>query len=442
MLSLLCGAVWAAPVQRDIALQVEPKEAVLVVGNSTFTPKNGVYRLPDSLIRGTPTAVLRMDGFGDQPVNLTAILRKEPIAPVNLKPNSLKGYYRLHPGLVIASASLLMGILGLTIWQLRRPSSGRQQESHSQIDYDPPAPTDPLIGNRLGAYSVQSKIGSGGMATVYKAARSDGHTVALKVIRPDQATAEYRQRFEREIQVCMQLSHPNVVQIKDWGQQDDLLYLVMEYVQGKTLDRCIPSDGLGLSEAFPIVSGVTEALAYAHSQGVVHRDLKPENVMICHDGFVKLLDFGLARNQHVHTVTLAGDAVGTPAYMAPEQVLRGPERSGLTDRTDQYALGVLIYEVLCGRRPFEWDDPIKLVAMHLTDEPPSILEFRSDLPSGVEAVLNKMLRKDPEARYGSIKEAGTAFLKAIKDKVPASSRSLAALDAIRSSQASGEISKP
>jgi serine/threonine-protein kinase len=180
------------------------------------------------------------------------------------------------------------------------------------------------------------------------------------------------------------------------------------------------------------IPGIVQGLAYAHSLGIVHRDIKPENVMVTKAGQVKLMDFGLARNQDVKTVTSFGFAMGTPEYMAPEQILRGPDRSGLTDKTDQYALGILFFVLLAGKHPFEWDDPVKLVMMHVKAETPGIRTLRPDVPEAVEAVLQRMMSKDPIHRFESIKDAGKAIYTAIQDSIPGCGAHLQALDAIAS----------
>lgn len=289
----------------------------------------------------------------------------------------------------------------------------------------PPAqdPADPLLGKTFSGYHIDKVLGYGGMAVVYQATpiKNPGqeNAVALKVIRPDQATVEFQERFKREIQVCMKLDHPNVVRILDWGHEEGVAFLVMDLVRGHALHQIIPSGGLPSGQARHILQQIVSGLAYAHSLGIVHRDLKPENVMVTHEGRALLLDFGLARDREVKTVTVAGSAVGTPEYMAPEQISSSPGRQTLNDRSDQYALGILTFEVLAGRRPFEWDDDpirlVKIISMQLSQAPPPLTQFRPDLPGAVEAVVNKMLSKDPADRYPGVWEAGQELFQALPD---------------------------
>lgn len=271
----------------------------------------------------------------------------------------------------------------------------------------------PLVGQTIGNYHVLEGLGSGGMASVYRAQAPGGELVALKVIRADQNSTEFQQRFEREIRVSMKLDHPCVVRTLDWGQHENLTFLVMELVDGIPLKKFIGPQGMDIAEAMGFLKGVVEGLSYAHSLGIVHRDVKPENVMIARGGHAKLMDFGLARDKDVKTVTKIGSAIGTAEYMAPEQILRGPERAGLTDKTDQYALGILVFEVLTGSRPFEWDDPAKLIRMHLTQAPPRISSRRADVPAAVDEVVARMLHKEAEERFVTIQEAGDALFAAV-----------------------------
>ncbi|MFN8607600.1 MAG: protein kinase [Vulcanimicrobiota bacterium] len=313
---------------------------------------------------------------------------------------------------IVASAS---GDGSIKVWKFENQTY-QGTEVTAQGPEETRAPSDeadyPLVGQVLGNYHIVEGLGSGGMASVYKAQTPEGEMVALKVIRSDHMNPEFQQRFEREIRVSMKLDHPCVVRTLDWGQHEGMSFLVMELVDGIPLKKFIGPQGMDTAEAMRLLKGVVEGLSYAHSLGIVHRDVKPENVMIARGGHAKLMDFGLARDKDVKTVTKIGSAIGTAEYMAPEQILRGPERAGLTDKTDQYALGILVFEVLTGSRPFEWDDPGKLIRMHLTQAPPTISSRRSDVPPAVDQVVARMLHKEAEERYASVSEAGEALFAA------------------------------
>lgn len=453
--ALLC-LLWTRAVgAQDLSLQltVDPPEAVLVVGGQKFTPHGGIYDVPRSLLKSPTTPILQAPGFAQ--LTLPALSLHDAAAyspgPQVLHPNTLAGYHRRYPwALPVFGLALLLGGAGIyarsrrTVEEYYEPVVSLVDEPApaAEVKEERPPQGDLLVGKKLGRYLIQERLGSGGMATVYRAVPAsdlEGQAVAIKVIRPDRVNEEQQVRFQREIKLSMQLNHPNVLSIIAWGQEEGMTFLVMELVEGLPLSRYIPAGGMSLEDGLPFIAGIMEGLAYAHSLGIVHRDVKPENIMISNEGRVKVMDFGLARSQDVRTLTMMGNAMGTPEYMAPEQIVRGPDRSGLTDKTDQYALGCVIFEILTGRRPFVWDndDPVRLITMHLTAAPPAITSLRPDLPIAVEEVINRMLAKEPEERYPSIKDAGGALYLATQQRVPgvvSSQKSLAAIEPARESQ--------
>lgn len=262
--------------------------------------------------------------------------------------------------------------------------------------------SDPLVGKSLGGYLVLERLGEGGMATVYKAVPLSTlnlkDTVAIKVMQSKMAQdPEFRQRFEREVRVSKGLNHPNVVRVEDWGEQDGLLFLVLEYVPGETLDRKIPRSGFGAVETLRYLEPVANALVYAHGLGIVHRDLKPENVMVTKSGTIKVMDFGLARTHEGTKVTKTGSALGTPAYMPPEQITGAAPRPA----TDQYAYGIMAYELLTGRRPFESQDIMTVLFMHMEKAPTPPRELKPEIPIALEKLVLRMLEKDANRRLPS-----------------------------------------
>lgn len=264
--------------------------------------------------------------------------------------------------------------------------------------------SDPLVGSILGdRYLIVDVLGQGGMATVYRAVPSESldqsEMVAIKVIQKQYAQdSEFQARFKREVLVSKGLNHPNIVRVEDWGEHSQMLYLVLEFVNGEPLDRQIPRRGWKLEEAMPTLASILSALSYAHEQGVIHRDIKPENIMVTKTGVPKIMDFGLARSQDLSKVTKTGSALGTPAYMPPEQITGARP----TPAADQYSLGVMFYEVLTARRPFEADDPMAVVFKQMSEEPPSPLEFKPELNPTVAEILMRMLEKNPAARFASL----------------------------------------
>ena len=270
-------------------------------------------------------------------------------------------------------------------------------------------------GTRLGLYEVLAPIGAGGMGEVYRARDSRlGREVAIKVLPPEMsAHPERLARFEREARTVAALNHPNIVTLHAIEQEGPLRFLVMELVDGSPLTESLVPGGMPLPRLLAIALPLAEALAAAHERGVVHRDLKPGNVMLTREGRIKVLDFGLAKTQpatlsdaltSLETVATplseAGLVLGTLPYMAPEQV-----RGGMTDaRTDLFSFGVLLYELLAGRRPFDGATRADLTTAILRDAPEPLQARRPDLPDGLERVVSRLLEKDPAQRYATAKE--------------------------------------
>jgi serine/threonine protein kinase len=268
-----------------------------------------------------------------------------------------------------------------------------------------------LSGNRLGPYHIIEKIGRGGMATVFKARNiATNQIVAIKVLVPQLALQEnFKERFKREAQVLQDLKHPNIVPILDYGESGGFTYIVMPLMEVGGLDDRLSDGPLQLDEGVRVVGQIASALQFAHDNGVIHRDVKPSNILIDEDGNAWLSDFGFAHVQEA-TVSLTGSAlIGTPAYMAPEQVLG----EGITRKTDQYALGVVLFQVCTGHLPFDSETPMAIALKHAADPLPRPRSVNPNLPDAVEWVLIKALSKDPDLRYGSINELFEAFRDAI-----------------------------
>lgn len=266
-------------------------------------------------------------------------------------------------------------------------------------------------GTTLGRYQILEPLGSGGMATVYKAYEpSLDRTVALKVIRAGFAEdPDFAARFRREAQAVAKLEHPNIVHVYAFEETDGRLYLAMQYLEGGTLkDRIAqlsPGERAPWPEAASIVSQVAEALSYAHEQGVVHRDMKPSNIMLTGSGRAVVTDFGIAKIVGTAALTQTGVGIGTPEYMAPEQ----GAGTKIDHRADIYALGVVAYELLTGRVPFTADTPFAVVAAHMRDPLPLPTTLNPAIPGGAERALLKALAKDPTQRFATAPEFAAAL---------------------------------
>ncbi len=266
-----------------------------------------------------------------------------------------------------------------------------------------------LIGQRLGQYQITALLGRGGMATVYRARQTSiDRDVAVKVIKPDLIESEeFKVRFNREAKVIAALSHPHILKVFDYGQHGDVVYLVMELLSGGSLADLLRGGArLEPAEVARLLDQIASALDYAHRRGIVHRDLKPQNVLLDEERNALLTDFGIAKLLSETTaLTQSGIAMGTPAYMSPEQ-WRGQSVDG---RADVYALGVMLYEMLAGRVPFMGDTPYSMMHMHIFEALPNIRTARPELPEAVQSVLSVSMAKDRELRFNTAGEMANAF---------------------------------
>lgn len=256
-------------------------------------------------------------------------------------------------------------------------------------------------GQQLGPYQITQQIGQGGMAAVYKAyhAAMDRY-VAIKVVIVQFADdPNFLQRFQQEARVIAKLEHPHILPVHDFGQVDGIPYMVMRFLDAGTLKERISSAPLTLTEIDRIFSQLTDALQYSHDHGVIHRDIKPSNVMLDKRGDIFLTDFGVAKIlEGTSQLTATGAITGTPAYMSPEQA----QGKRADPRSDIYSLGVVLYEMLTGKVPFEAETPMAVIFKHIQEPPPLLTMVRSDLPYTIEAVLLKALAKDPQDRFESM----------------------------------------
>lgn len=280
-----------------------------------------------------------------------------------------------------------------------------------------------LIGQSLGRYHILEQLGEGGMATVYKAYDTRLETdVAVKVIRTENlapsALERSLKRFEREAKALARLTHPNIVKVTDFGEDEDKPYLVMEYLPGGTLKQKLGKP-MPWNESISILLPIARALDFAHRQNMIHRDVKPSNILITADGEPMLTDFGIAKIldlEETTDLTGTGMGIGTPEYMAPEQW------TGKTSVfSDQYALGVVLYEMLTGRKPYSADTPAAILLKQATEPLPRPSQFTRDLPEKMERLLLKVLARNPEDRYGSMAEFAKALESALSgQQLPAS----------------------
>ena len=275
-----------------------------------------------------------------------------------------------------------------------------------------------MMGKTISHYRILEKLGEGGMGLVYKA--RDTHLdrfVALKVLPPEKvADPERKRRFVQEAKAASALNHPNIITIHDIASENGIDFIVMECVQGKSLDALVPRKGLRLNATLKLAVQLADALAKAHSAGIVHRDLKPTNVMVTEDGLVKVLDFGLAKltelsgSADAATLTLEhrteqGTIVGTVSYMSPEQA----EGKKVDGRSDIFSFGALLYEMVTGRRAFQGDTKLSILTAILREDPKPPSQIAEDLPTEAERIINRCLRKDPARRWQTMADIRIAL---------------------------------
>ncbi|MCB0359088.1 MAG: protein kinase [Bdellovibrionales bacterium] len=288
---------------------------------------------------------------------------------------------------------------------------------------------EPLVGAVLdGKYEIERILGHGGMGVVYQARHTlMGRRVAIKVLHPhlyNSENEEYYQRFRREAQIACRLTSPHTITLFDFGFDEDSPYLVMEFVEGRTLKAVLLEEGpLSLERANLFLQQISHALSEAHSLGIIHRDLKPDNLMICKrsDGteVVRILDFGIAKpmglfgDEPSTELTRAGAFMGTPKYMSPEQAQEG----AIDHRSDLYSIGVILYQMLTGDVPFDSTSPLELLFQHMNRRPTPMWQFKPELqiPKPVSDIVMKALEKRPEDRYAQIADLAADFDLAVRN---------------------------
>ena len=263
-------------------------------------------------------------------------------------------------------------------------------------------------------YEIIRSIGEGGMANVYLGYDTIlDRNVAIKVLRGDLSNDEkFVRRFQREALSASSLAHPNIVEMYDVGEDDGTYYIVMEYVDGKTLKQLLKKRGtLTLSEAIDIMSQLTDGMAHAHDSYIIHRDLKPQNIMIKDDGQIKITDFGIAMALNSTQLTQTNSVMGSVHYLPPEQA----SGKGSTIKSDIYSMGIIFYELLSGSLPFRGDNAVEIALKHMREPLPSLREENSAIPQSIENIIKKATAKNPKNRYDSARSMHEDLLTALDD---------------------------
>ena len=263
---------------------------------------------------------------------------------------------------------------------------------------------DKNIGRKLdGRYEITELIGVGGMADVYKATDIlEDKTVAVKILKTEFAdNEEFVRRFRNESKAIAVLSHPNIVKIFDVGFTEKIQFIVMEYIDGITLKEFMEQQGvIKWKDCVHFITQILRALQHAHDRGIVHRDIKPQNIMLFSDGTIKVMDFGIARFAREEGKTISDKAIGSVHYISPEQA-----RGDVTDeKSDIYSVGVMMYEMLCGVKPFDGDNPVSVALMHMQNEAPALRSVNDSVPEGLEEIVIRAMQKEAPKRYQSASE--------------------------------------
>jgi len=264
-----------------------------------------------------------------------------------------------------------------------------------------------MLPKKIGRYEITAELGRGGMATVYRAYDpSFDRDVAIKVLpREFLHDPQFHDRFQREIRMVARLEHPAIVPVYDVGEEDGMPFFVMRYMSGGSLADWIERGRFSLEDTARIIDRITQALSYAHKKGIIHRDLKPDNILFDGNGDPFVSDFGVAKFSEAATNLTGSAIIGTPAYMSPEQAQGEP----VDHRTDIYGLGVIIYQMLSGKQPFDADTPMGVVVKHITEPVPQILKANPDLPEAADTIIQSALAKDRQKRYASVTDLARAL---------------------------------
>lgn len=408
-LTLLATPVGAqTPAEHFVTLDVRPVGTVvnddtqqllgrsdqqLVLRHLSGTIKLRINPLPDDthhkpafvhLHVDPATGACRVLGTDDDPLPGPVYLPAADLA------TRVRDFYTWHTGIAVGTTAAGLAVMGTLAWLALR-----RRETLVLVQ-----PEQTLVGRTFDGYRLESLLGEGTFSLVFKATRLErGETVAIKVLRSeylDAQTSDALRRFHREAMV--QLVHRNVVNVYGCGDFLGRPYIVLEYVSGQTL-RAMLAPRLPLAEALRIFVQMSRGLAFAHKKGYVHRDLKPENVMVASDGTPKLMDFGIAKHLDKPGATRTATTMGTPRYMSPEHT----DSSKTDARSDIYSMGVILFEMLSGRAPFE-GDLMELLSAHLYQDPPRLSQVVPSLPASLSDLIDRMLKKQQGDRYQTMDE--------------------------------------
>lgn len=406
LFALLADSVWAKPVV--INLETEPAGAEVYLLTTSSREKglflgksDGPLAFEERYLKGRGSLDLRIEKDGYHPVsyNLKVLAIQEGATlprdgPVHL-PAEEVGSFALMAGLGLIAS---LGIAAIYALPKAKPVETPDEGSNPSLSIDP------FIKLEVCGYRIQKLVAKGGMGSLYYAlsAGCPQNEAAIKIIDLHGRSETLRERFFRELAVASKLHHPAIVQTWDYEVLEErFLAIAMEWLPGRPLSRHM-GENLTPQESLDLLTPVFEGLQFLHDRGITHRDIKPGNILISPERVAKIIDFGLAKDEGQEAITQTGMMVGTPKYMAPEQIKgKGQASVGV----DQYALGLIIYELVTGRAPFETSDPMMLIFHHLEEDPTLACEVNPEVTLAFASALSRMIDRDSEKRYASVTEA-------------------------------------
>lgn len=411
----LTGLAAATPVVFTLETQPTGAEVYLLTSS---TKNKGLYlgrsdqpiAIEERYLKGRASLDLRLELADHHPVthNLKVLAITEGAKLPSNGPIHLP--LKSQPGLTYGPIAIVGLFLSVAVFLGRRRSGAVVVEPESIEISDS---MDPLIGKKICSYKIEKAVDKGGMGTVYRASSKgqDRKLAAIKVIDLAGRSEELKKRFFRELAVASKLHHPAIVQTWDYELVEDrFLAIAMEFLDGAPLSRTVIPGSIKPQALLDIIRPVFDGLDYMHSKGIAHRDIKPQNIFVLKDKSCKIIDFGLARDDHQEALTQPGMLVGTPRYMAPEQISKA---CPVDQQADQYALGLIIFEFVVGRAPFLTEDPRELLLAHISCDPSMAHEVNESIPDSFSQALAKMYARDPRDRYESVKAALLALEKSL-----------------------------
>lgn len=410
-LALLTVAVAAETGAFEIKLKTIPDGADVYLLTSSSQGEGKFLGTSDTMLpiepsfldgRGSLDLKIHKDGYHEVVYNMKTLAMVDGAELPAGEPVRLPSKGGVISSKIVGSGVLLTLVMALGFRRFRSTADGGGDNVAVE---DSQASMDPMIGTTICGYKVRNLVTKGGMGSLYIAdsVETKGLEAAVKVVDLHGRDADMRERFFRELAVASKLHHPSVVRTWDYSMLEDrFLAIVMEWLPGAPLTQKMRGNVLHPKDCIKLLSPVFEGLEFLHKQGIAHRDIKPDNIFVLPNDDCKIIDFGLAKDTKQDSLTQTGMLLGTPRYMAPEVVKGG---GGCTGAADQYALGLIIYEMVTGRAPFSADDGMQLLLQHMEKDPTLACKVNDKVPQRFADAIGRMIHRDPNERFASMRDA-------------------------------------